>query len=153
MGRATALVQDLAPRGSVAYRWRAAPLGDRRVAGELVVVTSTYGRDELGTRPMVLHACERTEREPEAVGWRSLSVYGLCLGPRICGRCHASSDVSIRVAERCWLGRPGTQSALEGLFGSEAPQLDDVSGGQMPNGAQQFTDRKSTRLNSSHLGI
>jgi hypothetical protein len=123
----------------VAYRRRAAPLGDTRVSGELVVVTSTYGRDELGTRPMVLPACERTEREPEAVGWRPLSVYGLCLGPRICGRCHASSDVTIRVAERCWLGRPGAQSALEGLFGSEAPQLDDVGRGQMPNGAQQFT--------------
>jgi hypothetical protein len=36
----------------VAYHRRAAPLGDTRVSGELVVVTSTYGRDELGTRPM-----------------------------------------------------------------------------------------------------
>src|SRR5665811_1629822 len=70
------LVQDLEPRGSVAYRWRAAPLGDTRVSGELVVVTSTYGRDESGTPPMVLHACERTERDPEAVGWRPLGVYG-----------------------------------------------------------------------------
>jgi len=88
---------------------------------------------------MVLLACERTDREPKAVGWRPLGVYGLRLGPGICGRCHAMSDVTVRVAERCWLGRPGAQSALEGLFGSEAPQFDDVGRGQTPNGAQHFT--------------
>ena len=46
-------------------------------------------RDEPVTPPMVSRACERTERESEAVGWRPLAVYGLCLGPRICGCCHA----------------------------------------------------------------
>jgi hypothetical protein len=56
------------------------------------------GRDEPVTPPMVLRACERTERESKAVGWRPLAVYGLCLGPRICGCCHAMCDVTVRVA-------------------------------------------------------
>src|SRR5680860_217324 len=72
---------------------------------------------------MALRACERTECKPKAVGWRPLGVYGLRLGPRICGRCHAMRYVAVRVAERCWLGHPGAQSALQGLFGSEAPPV------------------------------
>src|SRR5665647_1279867 len=97
------------------------------------------GRDEPVTPPMVSRACERTERESKAVGWRPLAVYGLCLGPRICGCCHAMSDVTVRVAQRCWLGRPGAQSTLQCRFGSEAAQFDDVGRGPLPSGAQQVT--------------
>src|SRR5512141_1866264 len=63
-----------------------------------------------GCRPepqSVLLAFERTEREPEAVGRRPLGVYGVCLGPGIRGRCHPLRDLTVRVAERCWLCLPG----------------------------------------------